>query len=212
MLSLVLFSAASAVGAGPAVPCKTWLDCCGSTWSGKYSLKLDDDLPPFSWARVPTFAHCCNESGLFNDEILRYMSRQSFVVIEKSQGVAESPHKQGAEAKIIAAAKQIKAAAAQAGGVAPDIYMYYQMDYVRTWYDSGAAFDRHPALELQNTSGGLVDFGSWHIYDFANADCQDEWVAAMTGPMNQSDGAIDGFCIDGYQNVRHSIPDHIASP
>lgn len=187
--------------------CHYGVTACSLLFLGPWSFHpAGGTLPPFSWSRVPTFAHCCNESGLFSAEILEYFNNQSFVVIEKSQGLQVPPFNHNAEDKIIAAAHQVKNAAAAAGSTVPHVYMYYQMDYIRTWYASGEAFDRHPVLELHNTSGQLVEFGSWHIYDFANEASQKAWVAAMADPMARSGGAIDGFLIDGYQNANINFP------
>ena len=50
-------------------------------------------LPPFSWDTVPTYIHCANISGPWNDKALERMTSKGvgFVVFEKVHGLLAAP-------------------------------------------------------------------------------------------------------------------------
>ena len=75
-------------------------------------------LPPFSWDRVPTYIHFANQSGAFDEDAVKQLAKQSFVVFEKDQGRWPQPpqaqegypmdYENYAEQKINFACKQVK--------------------------------------------------------------------------------------------------------
>jgi hypothetical protein len=79
--------------------------------------------------------------------------------------------------------------------------MYFQNDWARTWYDSGAWFDAHPELELRDKDGqfvSVVEYNhSFRAYDFGNPTAQEAWVNASMVLVAQ--GACDGVFVDGYR-------------
>ena len=79
-------------------------------------------LPSFSWSTVPTYIHFANQSGAFDDDAVKQLARQPFVVFEKDQGRwPQEPQEDGypmayndlAEQKINLACKQVKMANAK---------------------------------------------------------------------------------------------------
>jgi hypothetical protein len=51
-------------------------------------------LPQWSWDTIQTYVHCANYSGEWNDDALRAMAKQQFVVFEKYHkvcAVSDSP-------------------------------------------------------------------------------------------------------------------------
>lgn len=66
-------------------------------------------LPPFSWSTLPTYFHCANLSGPFNDPAIKQIARHSFVVFEKMTGMFSPPRDTGAEAKIVSECARVKA-------------------------------------------------------------------------------------------------------
>ena len=92
--------------------------------------------PKFSWDTVPAFIHCSNASGGLNNVALKAMAQTGYSVIEKFQCLSCAPEKTGAEEKILAAAAGIRELNPNAA-----VFLYYQVDLARTWYDGGAFFD-----------------------------------------------------------------------
>lgn len=108
-------------------------------------------LPAFSWATVPVFWHACNASGAFNSAALAFLTSHPFasVTLEKGQGIngsfADGPT---AEARILAAAAQLKA-------IQPQLPIVAYFNSVLDWpyYALHAAMTAHPEWALQNSSG-----------------------------------------------------------
>jgi len=70
------------------------------------ALRANDALPPFSWDRVPVYAHVGKTSGDFTPEQLDFLAKHfDFITIEKHQ----ASHKHGStEAGFAVAAREIK--------------------------------------------------------------------------------------------------------
>lgn len=176
------------------------------------SADREQPRPRWSWATLQTYAHCSNSTGTLDlplsPAVASYMAGLPFVVIEKTQGLASVPANAEAEAKIAAAARQLKVANASA-----HVLAYYQTDKVRTWYDSAVWFDTHPQYELRNTSGNLVQFPGANpnipvrVFDYSEPAAQAHWAAALanatTGGWGGLPGDISGFFIDGPTDIDH---------
>jgi hypothetical protein len=168
-----------------------------------------EPLRPWTWAKIPYFVHCANDTGPLNDAMVDTMAAASFTVVEKWQCLYCSPNETGAEQKMVAAAAQIR----ERNPVAP-VFLYWQADWARWWYSSGVWFDQHPELELHNANGSLfVDTaggasgGAWHAYDFANNASVTAWADHIAETYR--DGSFDGVLIDG---VNPRCPDPDADP
>ena len=48
-------------------------------------------LPSWSWDTVQTYVHCANLTGEWNDDALKVLAQQPFVVFEKNHKVFISP-------------------------------------------------------------------------------------------------------------------------
>lgn len=57
--------------------------------------------PPFSWDKIPLFAHTCNVSGPLSDTAVKTLSRFPMVTIEKAQGLYQQHDARSAEERII---------------------------------------------------------------------------------------------------------------
>lgn len=153
--------------------------------------------PSWSWATVQSFVHCSNQSGPLSDEIVEMMAASSFSVIEKYACLSCAPAGHGGEAKVLAAARQIRA-------VNPDasVFFYFAVDYTRNWYALGDWFDAHPALEVHNADGTLATVKSegntWHVFDFAQPAALEAWVSAVAAEVRAL--PFDGLFIDGYRS------------
>lgn len=158
-------------------------------------------IAPWSWDTISTFVHCSNKSGPLNGDILELMGRSSFTVIEKYMCLECAPNSTGAEEKVLAAAKQIRAA----NPGAPIIF-YFAVDYTRRWYDLGVYFDEHPELEVHNQDGSLAEVENnddghwtWHVFDFAKAAAVQKWVSDIASVVRR--GNLQGVFIDGYRGT-----------
>ena len=154
-------------------------------------------VKPWSWETISSFVHCSNHSGPLNKEITQLMAASSFAVIEKYQCLECEPKEHGGEGKVLAAAAQIRA-------VNPDaaVFLYFAVDYTRTWYNLGSWFDAHPELEVHNADGSLTtvhqhDDGNntWHVFDFAKTEAVEKWVGDVAATVTT--GQLDGVFIDG---------------
>ena len=148
--------------------------------------------PKFSWETVPTFIHCSNASGELNQDAVSAMSQASYTVLEKFQCLSCAPEESGAEAKILSAAAAIRKVNPEAA-----VFLYYQVDLARTWYDSGAFFDKNPYLEVHNANGSLASSEGWHVYDFAKEKAIAVWSASIAKVVQE--GNLDGVFVDGYR-------------
>ena len=151
-------------------------------------------LPPWTWATTPTFVHCSNQSGPLNDDIIAMMATSSFTVIEKYMCLQCAPVAHGGEAKVLAAAAQIRAVNPSAA-----IFFYFAVDYTRNWYTLGDYFDAHPELEVHNADGTLATVRSegstWHVFDFSAPAALSAWVADVAATVAK--GNLQGIFIDG---------------
>lgn len=158
------------------------------------SASAQPSLPPWTWGTVPTFVHCSNSSGPLNDAILDTMAAASWTVIEKFQCVECAPVGRGGEAKVLAAAAQIRAVNPSAA-----IFFYFAVDYTRNWYTLGDYFDAHPELEVHNADGTLATVRSegstWHVFDFSAPAALSAWVADVAATVAK--GNLQGIFIDG---------------
>jgi hypothetical protein len=95
-------------------------------------------LPVWSPERLNTYVHCANESGPWSDEALAALKKASprFVVQERGTGRFFPPANASTEAKMLAAAKQIKAV-----NDSIEVYMYNPVFPVVDWYSYGAQAD-----------------------------------------------------------------------
>jgi hypothetical protein len=120
-------------------------------------------------------------------------------VLDSDQGINSSPVNNNAEAKIAAAARQIKSYARQKNRSPPNVYMYSQIDYARTLYSSGRWFENNPKFLLHNNDGTLATEPQGHVYDHQQKRTQEEWASTIARPVLESDGALNGVFIDGYR-------------
>jgi hypothetical protein len=152
-------------------------------------------IPPWSWSTVSTFVHCSNSSGPLNDDILGVMASSSWTVIEKFQCVACAPAGHGGEAKVLAAAAQIRAR-----NPAAAIFFYFSAVIARTWYTLGDWFDAHPELEVHNANGSLatvsLENNSWHVWGFGHPAAVSAWVDDVAETVAK--GNLQGVFIDGF--------------
>jgi hypothetical protein len=165
----------------------------------------------WSWDTVQTYVHCANRTGAWNDEALKNMSKSAFVVFEKNTGLFSykqapdyPPAATGAEAKILAACKQLKSLSPKT-----DCYMYTESDWARTFYTLGHTFDAHPDWCLRHADGTFANTtdsetnplnnqvfkSAFHAYDFTVAAAREAWIGRVTDAV--ATGYVDGAFIDG---------------
>ena len=163
------------------------------------SASAQPSLPPWTWGTVPTFVHCSNSSGPLNDAILDTMAAASWTVIEKFQCVECAPVGRGGEAKVLAAAAQIRARNPNSA-----IFFYFSAVLARRWYALGEYFDAHPALEVHNADGSLANStpisenSTWHIFGHNEPTATRAWVDDVAQTVAKGD--LQGVFIDGYRD------------
>ena len=156
--------------------------------------------PTWSWDTLQTFVHCSNKSGPLNPQITELMSNSSFTVLEKYQCLDCAPERTGGEDKVLAAAAAIRAL----NPTAP-VFFYFAIDYARTWYTLGGAFDEQPNLEVHNADGTLANVTNddnghnvWRVFDFAVPAALSKWADGVAAVVHE--GGLDGVFIDGYRD------------
>jgi len=163
-------------------------------------------MPPWSWDTLQTYVHCANLSGAWSDAAIARMGRGAFVVFEKNHALFAPPAGTGAEEKIAAACRAVRATSSST-----HCYMYTESDWARTWFDLGRAFDAHPAWELradarpgaplvttteeEKDDAGALHSWTFRAYDFSVPAAAAAWVARAAGAV--AAGAVDGVLIDG---------------
>jgi hypothetical protein len=118
---------------------------------GLWIVAPSNALPPWSWDTVQTYVHCANYSGEWNDDALKVLAQQPFVVFEKYHKAFEAePYGilDNAEAKITESCRKIKALSPKT-----DCYMYVESDWARTEYSLGHWFVDHPSATLNCSTG-----------------------------------------------------------
>eukprot|EP01050_Picozoa_sp_SAG11_P028392 SAG11_NODE_7569_length_1122_cov_0.881438_1_plen_296_part_01 len=159
--------------------------------------------PAFSWERLPRFWHAGNASGPLNATLVEFVAHKGWAMatIEKMQAQGASPTGQHAEAKIIAAARQLKAAS-------PALPVIFYLNSVMDWpqYALHADLTKKPALWLTDDLGQPIVIHkpecvpsnssscSVHVFDHA----QTQMRALFLGVLRRAkaSGAIDGCFLD----------------
>ena len=144
----------------------------------------------WSWGTVQTFIHCSNSSGPLSPLAAQTMASSSFAVIEKYQSLLQPPVRAGAEEKVIAAARQVRARNPNA-----TMIFYFAVDYTRDWYDLGRWFDQHSYLQVHNADGQRANHtdsdggapNSWGIFDWAQEAARSAWVDRLASVVSTSD-------------------------
>ena len=118
-------------------------------------------LPDWSDETINTFIHCANESGPWSDDALARLVAQGprFVVQERSTARWQAPVNASLEAKMLAAAQQIKR-------VAPEVQvlMYNPVFPNVLWYDYASRLEaEHPEYLIAWPNGTLFDHISEHF-------------------------------------------------
>ena len=159
--------------------------------------------PAFSWAKLPRFWHAGNASGPLNSTLIEFVARRGWAMatIEKMQSQAASPKSRHAEAKIIAAAQQLKAAS-------PTLPVIFYLNSVMDWpqYDLHADLTKQPELWLTDDDGrsiyirkpGCVPLNSSacsvHVFDHAQPRMRELFLGVLR--RAKASGAIDGAFLD----------------
>ena len=131
------------------------------------------------WAAEPSLSPAFAEKA----------SKTTFVTLEKWHCLDCAPKNHGAEEKMEAEGKRLKALNPKL-----EVVMYFAADLARTWYDVGVWFDEHPELEL-SCGGKPVKEQGFHAFDYAQPAAVDRWVKTYTDAV--STGYIDGAFVDG---------------
>ena len=162
-------------------------------------------LPSFSWSTVPVFWHACNFSGTLsaplNAAAASFVASHAFAsaTVEKGQGLNGGDVGSFAEQRILAAARQLKAAAASAGrALATVAYFNSVLDW--PYYALHADMLSHPGYSVKNASGTPVRLHGDEsfpqppegmlVFDFAQADVR-SWYASACAALVAS-GDVDG--------------------
>ena len=163
-------------------------------------------LPPFSWDKLPTYVHCANQTGPLNADAARRFAKTTFVTLEKWHCKECAPKDAGAEGKMEAEGKRLKALNPRL-----EVVMYFAADLARTWYhdhhhhhhptpplpspaptgryDVGVWFNAHPELELR-CGGKRVSGEGFYVFDYAQPAAVERWVETFTDAV--ATGYIDG--------------------
>jgi hypothetical protein len=159
--------------------------------------------PAFSWERVPRFWHAGNASGPLNATLVEFVAHKGWAMatLEKMQAQGASPRSQHAEAKIVAAAQQLKAAS-------PTLPVIFYLNSVMDWpqYDLHVELTKQPTLWLADDDGepiyihkpDCVPFNSSscrvHVFDHAQPKMRELFLGVLR--RAKASGAIDGCFLD----------------
>ena len=155
------------------------------------ALHAADGLPPFSWDRVPVYAHVGKSSDDFTPEQLDFLARHfDFIAIEKGQAV----RKRGStEAGIAEAARQIKL---RKPGAKVLFYWNAFLD-VRS-YQASREFPAEGHLKDQRGAPVMVR-ETIPTYDLSQAAVRGWW--SDTAAKAVRDGGCDGIFADALAQV-----------
>ena len=157
-------------------------------------------FPAFSWDTVPVFWHAANQSGPLSDSALDFIARFPLATIEKFQAQQVSPKGTGAEAKIVAAAKQIKE---RNSTVKVLFYLNSIMDWdMYNLHDYCKQNSRN--MWLYDDKGKPVMIRDQTTFNVTSSDVRQIWINTVL-EANGS-GYIDGVFVDRGQ-VPLGFPD-----
>jgi len=124
------------------------------------------------------------------------MAGATFTVLQTEQCLECAPNHSNAEAKMAAAAAQIRAANRDA-----TVLLYFPVDQARPWTALGAWFDAHPELLLRNLSGGVFHPGTspMAVPDYGQPAAVAQWANGVAEAVKAGD--FDGVFIDGYRTA-----------
>lgn len=163
-------------------------------------------LPAFSWSTLPVFWHACNFSGTlsepFNGAVAEWVATHSYAsaTVEKGQGLNGGDAGSFAEQRIVAALRQLKAAAAAVPDRMLATVAYFNSVLDWQYYQLHADMVAHPSWAVRNDSGAPVRIhGDPHfpqpaagmlVFDFAQAPVRD-WFAGACAAL-VAGGDVDG--------------------
>jgi hypothetical protein len=172
---------------------------------------------PFKWDTVADklYSFCSNASGALAPDALVALAQSKMMIHGMEEGAAMNPAWQNSEAKIGAAAAQLRT-------LNPSQLQLYtvQIDYARSVYTSGQWFHAHPECLNRDSNGVLMNHtGTLHpppgnhdecdfgrnatyagycpVYGFQTECGRDNWVRLIVDAVTQND--LDGVFIDGFQ-------------
>lgn len=113
-----------------------------------------DSRSPFKWTtmRDMTYTFCYNASGPYRPDALAVLARTKLFIHGMNERQTEEPVFKQSEAKVIAAAAQLRA-------VNPEQQQFYTITHTGTnaLYASGDWFDAHPECLLRDANGSVVN-------------------------------------------------------
>ena len=155
--------------------------------------------PGYSWATLPVHWFSSNStSQLSPDAATRIASRHSLAIIS-GQGHAyfEAPIGQGAEGKMVAAARRLKWASHRMGSTHPiSVLAYFNSVLDWTSYDFHTWIQAKPSRYLHGANGlpvtGRMDLlnNTLHIPDFGQQEVSDAWIANVVNTSLHMDGVF----------------------
>ncbi|MGB2823420.1 MAG: putative glycoside hydrolase [Phycisphaerae bacterium] len=155
------------------------------------ALHAADALPPFSWHRVPVYAHVGKSSGDFTSEQLDFLAKHfGFIAVEKGQSI----RKRGdTEAGIAEAARQIKRRNPRA-----KVLFYWNTFLDYPLYKASRSLPADWHLKNRERKPLLVR-NSVPAYDLTRADMRAWWSNTAVAAVRN--GAADGIFADALLQV-----------
>lgn len=169
-----------------------------------------DSRSPFKWTtmRDMTYTFCYNASGPYRPDALAVLARTKLFIHGMNERQTEEPVFKQSEAKVIAAAAQLRA-------VNPEQQQFYTITHTGTnaLYASGDWFNAHPECLLRDANGSVVNHTApkanipictdgpnkdlCHMYGFQTECGREAWVKFAVDTVTK--GNLDGVFIDGFQ-------------
>jgi len=148
--------------------------------------------PRFSWDTLPLYWYSTNASGPFSQEVAEYAATFPVVCPNGNHERFLDPVEAGEQAKLLQAAKQLKA-------INSNVSVLYYMNSMMDWtqYDLHEwLHSNHPEWWVKNKEGQTVCLDDQPLFNLSIPEMRQAWLKNVASPLALGSGVYDGVFAD----------------
>jgi len=148
--------------------------------------------PRFSWDTLPLYWYSTNASGPFSKEVAEYAASFPVVCPNGNHERFLDPVEAGEQAKLLQAAKQLKA-------INTNVSVLYYMNSMMDWTQYGLhnwLHANHPEWWVKNKEGETVCLDDQPLFNLSIPEMRQKWLDSITSELALGSGVYDGLFAD----------------